>query len=77
MSVTPDLFCTCPYRLFPTDVHPDPGSHDDTSIRNLLVHNENIIAHDHAGGLLVSKLRIEFITEFSKELDRFIEIFNR
>src|SRR5919109_347356 len=33
-------------------------------------HDEYVRAHNHASGRLVSKLRIEFEIEFSKELDR-------
>src|SRR6266511_5291456 len=39
-------------------------------------HDEDVLAHNHASGRLVSKLRIEFEIEFSKELYRLIEIFH-
>src|SRR3981081_238777 len=37
-------------------------------------HDEYVIAHDHAGGRLVGKLRIELEAEFCKELYGLIEI---
>src|SRR5919109_1749862 len=39
-------------------------------------HDEYVLAHNHASGRLVSKLRIECEIEFRKKLDRLIEIFH-
>jgi len=46
------------------------------TIRELLEHDEYVLAHNHASGRLVSKLRIECEIEFRKELDRLLEIFH-
>jgi hypothetical protein len=39
-------------------------------------HHEDVIAHDHAGGSLVSKLGVKTEAEFRKELDRPLEAFD-
>jgi hypothetical protein len=39
-------------------------------------HHEDVIAHDHAGGCLVSKLGVKTEAEFRKELDRPLEAFD-